>query len=151
MNTGKHQEIWFRIKKDRDGFPRTRDWEGLRCVKKGSGFQVESIPFYLNNVAFGDIVGAKVSGKGYWEFDSVIERSGYSVFRLLLRTDESPTMVVDELLRRGFLVERDDKLIALAVSPSSDLEAAVSYILAGKEQGRWGAQDGFVYEEHQRD
>ena len=75
-----------------------------------------------------------------------MSRGGYSVFRLWVREHENPLEVVKELLALGVLVEREDRLIAVAVPPQKDLGQVVSYILTGKDSERWGAQDGFVVE-----
>jgi uncharacterized protein DUF4265 len=140
-------EVWFRISKDAEGFPETRDWETLRCARNGNVYEVRSIPFYLKEVAYGDRVFVTRSEEGHLEFKSLEGRGGYSVFRLwLLRADENTLRVVKELVDLGLLVEWEGRLIAVAVPPTSDLDRAVSYIQAGKDSGRWGAQDGYVTE-----
>lgn len=140
-------EVWFKIKKDADGFPETRDWELLRCVQVGNVCEVKSVPFYLKEVAYGDHVLVRKSKEGPSEFESVDSRGGYSVFRLLLRkTEENSLEVVKELVDLGLLVEWNGRLIAIAVPPAKNLDQIVSYLLAGKASGRWGVQDGFVFE-----
>jgi hypothetical protein len=140
-------EVWFKIKKDFDGFPKTRDWEGLQCRQKGNIYEVRSVPFYLKEVAYGDRVFVRKNQKGYLEFESVESRGGYSVFRLwLLREEDNALQVVKELVDLGLLVERDGRLIAMSVPPTRNVDQIVSYILAGKASGRWGAQDGYLFE-----
>ena len=139
-------EVWFKITHDAEGFPKTRDWEGLQCLQMGNVYEVKSVPFYLKEVAYGDRVFVRKTEKGYLEFESVESRGGYSVFRLWLREEENPSEVVKELLALGLLVEREGRLIAVAVPPQKNLDHVVSYILAGKDSERWGAQDGFVVE-----
>src|ERR1051326_913112 len=56
-------EIWFRIAKDVDGYPESKNWEQLLArpvLERDDYFYVESIPFYLKNVSRGDIVRADV-------------------------------------------------------------------------------------------
>ena len=140
-------KVRFKIKKDADGFPETRDWEDLNCVQNGSVCEVRSIPFYLRDVAYGDKVRVRNEEDGNLEVDSFQSRGGYSVFRLWLRDEkENRLKVVKELVDLGLLVEWDGRLIALAVPPTRNLDEVISYIMAGKASGRWGAQDGFVFE-----
>ena len=42
-------------------------------------------------------------------------------------------------------LSKDGDLIAIAV-PTADTDAIVDYILKGKREGFWGAQDGYVVE-----
>ncbi|HKS96898.1 MAG TPA: DUF4265 domain-containing protein [Terriglobia bacterium] len=141
-------EVWFRVHKDADRFPEHRDWEGLKCSPQGGNvYEVRSVPFYLKEVAYGDRIVADKNEKGWLEFKSIASRGGYSVFRLWLRReDESPLVVVKELVDLGFLVEFERRLIAFAVPPEKNLDEVDSYICGGVECDRWGEQDGFVFE-----
>ena|ERR1017187_1251596 len=55
-------EVWFRIEKDGDGYPKTRSWEGMLSHRTKEGFVLESVPFYLKNVSRGDTVTAVQGG-----------------------------------------------------------------------------------------
>jgi hypothetical protein len=143
-------EVWFPIEKDAEGYPTSRDFEGLRCEPLNSNSvscTIVSVPFYLRNVAYGDTITTRQNPSGYVEFDKVIARSGHSVYRILLY-DPS---IKDEWIRRfldfGVLLEHDGNLIAIAVPPASDADALVSVILDGKNKGLWGAQDGYISDE----
>lgn len=139
-------KVRFRIKKDADGFPKTRDWEELNCLRKMNSYQVRNVPFYLSDVAFGDEVSVRTSVNGYLEFQSVERRGGYSVFRLLLREKEgNPLYVVRELVDLGLQVEFEARLIAIAAPPAIDADDIYSYIKAGKKSRRWGFQSGYQY------
>src|SRR5258706_182336 len=97
-------EVWFRIMKDADGFPDHRDWELLKCVEKGNVYEVRSVPFYLNNVAYGDRVFVSMSSEGRLEFQAIESRGGYSVFRLWLGSGgEHVIPVLKELVELGLL------------------------------------------------
>ena len=43
-------EIWFRIEKDKDGYPRSKSWEQLLAwpvLERDDCFSIESIPFFV--------------------------------------------------------------------------------------------------------
>jgi hypothetical protein len=140
-------EVWFPIQKDEDGYPKSRDSEGLRCeiTDERSGIaEVQSVPFYLKEVAYGDTIRIKNNPAGYREFDSVERRGGCSVYRLLLHDISRLDEVQEKLLDFGVFLERDDSLIAIAAPPDVDSDALVSYIIEGKQSGLWGSQDGYI-------
>lgn len=140
-------EVWFPIKKDSDGYPKSRDSEGLRCEitdERSEVAEIQSVPFYLKEVAYGDIIRIKRNSAGYREFDRVERRSGCSVYRLFLHDMDRLNEVQDKLLDFGVYLERDDQLIAIAAPPDVDLDALVDYIIEGKRSGLWGSQDGYI-------
>ena len=149
-------EIWFRIQKDDDGYPRSKDWEQLLAkpvLERDDHFQIESIPFYLKELSRGDIVEAKVTqnreiGEGeQFEFVSVIQRGGHNTYRLLLKEKrpEDPEFTQNELLKKGLAVEiEDDDFFAVDVPPWLDQEEIDQYLIKEKKRGRWGLQDGYL-------
>ena len=142
-------EVWFPIEKDSDGYPKSRDSEGLRCEisdEQSESAEVRSVPFYLKQVAYGDTIKIKRNPTGYREFDRVEHHSGCSVYRLLLHDASRRDEVLDRLLNFGVFLERDGGLIAIAAPLDVDSDALVNYILEGKRSGLWGAQDGYIAE-----
>src|SRR5438094_6934749 len=87
-------EIWCPVEKDRDGYPKSKNWEQLlaRPLRaKEDCFQVESIPFFLKNVSCGDIIRAKtvlnreIQEGEIFQFEEVLDRGGHNTYRLLLK------------------------------------------------------------------
>jgi hypothetical protein len=147
-------EIWFRIEKDKDGYPTSKNWEQLLArplLERDDYFQIESIPFFLKNVSLGDVVRAKTvtnteiqEGEAF-EFDAVLDRGGHNTYHLLLKkkhTDD-PQFTEKELLKKGLAVEEEDgDFFAVDVPPSVDQKAIDAYLVAESESGRWELQDG---------
>lgn len=141
-------EIWFQIEKDAEGYPRTRDSEGLLCRPLNpecSECEVSSVPLYLRNVAYGDLITTKRNPAGYLEFEKVIKRGGYSIYRLFLHDSDRKAEWIAALLEFDVLMEQDRHLIAIAVPPDVDSESLITYMLDGKSRGWWGAQDGYIF------
>jgi hypothetical protein len=142
-------EVVFDIEKDAEGYPKSRDVEAVLCKpvdRECSTCVVDSIPFYLRNVAYGDTIKTKNDEAGNLAFAEIVKRGGYSVYRILLRDPAKKDEVIANLLELGALVEKDNNLIAIAVSPATNPDPIVDYIVEGKRKHFWGAQDGFIFE-----
>lgn len=142
-------ETWFPVRKDSDGFPKSRDWEALRCEVDDAQSeigQLQSIPFYLKEVAYGDWVRMKMTSGGHLEFDRVERRGGYSVYRILLLDDTRTDEVQKALLHFGVLLERDRNLnlFAIAVPPNIDSNPLHNYLDSAERLGLLSTQDGYV-------
>jgi hypothetical protein len=150
-------EIWFPIQKDKDEYPRSKDWEqllALPLLQSEDCFKIDSIPFFLKNVSRGDIVRTKITKnseiqeKEFFEFDSVVARGGHNTYRLLLKKKraDDPEFTRNELLKRGLAVEdqRGD-FFAVDVPPCVNQEVIDDYLFAESQSGRWAVQDGYLH------
>jgi len=150
-------EIWFRIEKDDGGYPKTKEWEQLLArplSERDDYFQIASIPFYLRNISFGDIVRTKtvvnsdIQQGEVFEFDAVLDRGGHNTYRLLLKTKhpDDPDFTTKELLKKGLSFEEQyGDFFAIDVSPSVDQQAIDAYLVAESQSGRWQMQDGYLH------
>jgi len=149
-------EVWFRLQKDEDGYPRSKDWEQLVAwpvLESDRCFRIESIPFFVKGIARGDIIKVKVSENSdvqegeFFEFESIVERGGHNTYRLLLREKQptDPELTKEELLTKGLALEvEDDDFFAVDVPPSVNQKEIDDFLIAEAESGRWGLEDGFV-------
>lgn len=140
-------EVVFQIDKDAEGYPKSRDFEALLCKPLNAECSlcvINSVPFYLRNVAYGDTIRTKDDATNSLSFERVVRRGGYSVYRVLLHDAAKKHDLINRLVEFDVLVEQDGNLIAFAVPPTADSEAIVDYVLEGKRKGYWGAQDGYV-------
>lgn len=150
-------EIWFRIEKDEEGYPKSKNWEQLLArpvLERDDYFQIESIPFYLKNVSRGDIVKATVRENKeiqegeIFEFDIVVDCGGHNTYRLLLRKKHpnDPVFTTDELLKKGLeLEELNGDFFAVDVPPTVNQQAIDIYLLSECKLGRWEMQDGCLH------
>jgi hypothetical protein len=151
-------EIWFRIAKDVDGYPESKNWEQLLArpvLERDDYFYVESIPFYLKNVSRGDIVRAdvvenkEIQDGELFQFRDVIDRGGHNTYRLLLRKKHpnDPEFTTDELLKKGLAVEEQyGDFLAIDVPPIVDQPFIDDFLRAERRSGRWEMQDGYLNE-----
>jgi hypothetical protein len=149
-------EIWFRIEKDEDVYPRSKDWEQLLAwpvLESDRCFSIESIPFFVKGISRGDIIRAKVSENSevqegeFFEFETIVERGGHNTYRLLLRNESSsdPELTKTELLAKGIAFEAEDnEFFAIDVPPTVNQKEIDDYLIREAESGRWGLEDGSV-------
>lgn len=140
-------EIFVHLQRDDVGYP-PKEWEQLKAERTASPheYKVRSVPFFARGLAYDDLVTTKTSSEGYDPVvDSVVERGGYSTMRLVISESEDTGQLVSELTHHGCLVELDGNLVAIGI-PSEPLDLVSGYLCAGKESGRWDAEDGFIFE-----
>lgn len=149
-------EIWFRIEKDEEGYPQSKNWEQLLAwpmLESDRCFSIESIPFFVKGISRGDIINVKVSENSdvqegeFFEFESIVQRGGHNTYRLLLREKhpEDPERTKKELLAKGLAVEiEDDDFFAVDVPPTVNQKEVDDFLIYESQIGRWGLEDGFV-------
>jgi len=143
-------EVWFRLEKDDDGYP-PKEWEGLKSEKTGQPdtYKIKNVPFFARDVAYDDEVQAVVSEEGdYLAFRTVSKRSGYSTVRLWMTSEnEDSSALTTYLSDRACLVEFapnfGNRLVAVGI-PRTVFSEVDAFITAGREKGRWDAQDGYI-------
>lgn len=140
-------EVWFRLVKSADGYPKSQDWEELWSRPYGDVFVLESIPFFENRVSRGDVIKVSRHEEGFLQFDSVVSRSGHSTFRVLINPEQTKAaQVMAELKELGADSELTlEDLIAVDV-PDPVFQIVEDFLVRGKQAGRWGLQDGFIFE-----
>jgi hypothetical protein len=135
-------EVWFRIEKDEDGYPKSKEWEGLICTCLDSiqVYRIESVPFYVKGVAVGDVISAKEAEEGYYRFDHLVSRGGHATYRLFVET--APEEAECELENLGCAVETaaGGNLIAVDVPPELKIQVR-DHLHKGFQEGRWDLQE----------
>ena len=149
-------EVWFRIEKDEDEYPSSKNWEQLLAwpvLESDRCFRLESIPFFVKGVSRADIIEAKVSENSevqegeFFEFERVVERGGHNTYRILLRENRpnDPALTKQELLGRGLALEIEgDDFFSIDVPPNVDQKEIDEFLISESESGRWGLDHGFV-------
>jgi hypothetical protein len=148
-NAGEAVVVLFNIEKDPDGYPKSRDREALPCRPVNAECSicvVAAVPFYVKSVACCDVVATRTDSLGNLEFAGVVERGGYSVYRVWLRDPNLGPALTRALVEMGAVVEQDGSLIALGVSPGVDDRAILEYLIEGRQRDAWGLQDGYISE-----
>lgn len=140
-------EVWFKVKKDERGYPKSVDWEGLWAEPDGKeAFRIRSVPFFVRDVSFGDSVHTKKTRSATYEFSKVVARSGHSTYRILLSDGYGRNLdrVVRKLSSLGARVEVDLGCLLAIDAPPAKREKIWKYIKGGYEKKYWDEDDGFL-------
>jgi len=129
-----HVKIVFPLDVDEDGFPPIGS-EALNAQRGTLGFILENTPFFVTGIALGDIVEAKPTPSGKYDFVQVIQASTNKALSIIFIDTTAKDAVCEELRRRGCFCEwgefgKDGSLQILAVSvpDSCPYESVVAYL-----------------------
>jgi hypothetical protein len=139
-------EVWFKVERDSEDYPKSQEWEQLWTWPTANGFRIDNIPFFVKGIALGDIVSAKKTKDGWFQFERVLTSSGHSTFRIWLADHvecERVPVIIEELQRLGARAETTlHRLIAIDTPPECETQVW-EYLQRGLHEGSWEIQVGF--------
>jgi hypothetical protein len=113
------------------------DWEQIWARQLGPDrFQVCCIPFFVRNLALGDVVQTKSEPGKRYVVQRVVARSGHYTFHVWFFDDPTREKMPEQLRARGCLIERRweaSNLLAID-APSAAIAEAVADVLSDREQ-----------------
>jgi len=117
--------------------------EVMWTIEKEHGYELDNIPFYVKNLALGDVVSAEMDSDGALWFSELVQPSGHSTIRLWFAGMDSITMIRDELNRMGCASEVSDlpRLVAVDVPPSIPYEKVKELFDQGERVGTFEYQE----------
>lgn len=115
--------VKFPLQQDDQGYP-PFDSEMMWVIPlNDGGFQVDNIPFFVQMLSYGDVVGATPDISGELVYEKVLRRSGHSTVRLLFESPDNISAAREMLNKLGCSSELSHLPNLIAV----DIPAAVSY------------------------
>ena len=117
--------------------------ESMWCIEREEGYEIDNIPFYVTELASGDIVDVREDEDGLLWFDGLRKPSGNSTIRILFAPEEDVRGVRAELRELGCNSELSDfdRLVSVDVPHAVDYEIVKKFLDEGMREGR------FEYEE----
>ena len=134
MSTNERTKISFRLERDSDDYP-PADWEYVWAKHAGDDlYEIDNIPFFAKSVALGDRVRARQVGSEL-TFMELVEASGHSTVRVLMRDPSGTQALRDELRKLGCESELSHikGLISVDVPPNVDY-STIRVLLDRREQ-----------------
>jgi len=125
-------KVFFPYKKP-DG---TFGTESLWTKRKEEYYEIDNIPFFVSNIAIGDLIEADMVDGLLW-FSKFIKASGNSVIQLLILTNSSKSEIGSIFEKLGCEWEGSHKLNYLSIHIPSTLEYEII---------RQVLQEGFIDE-----
>jgi len=112
-------------------------------------YRIDNSPWYVYGISNGDTVTAHAHD-GELVFDAVVERSGHSTFRVIVRDPDDVQAVRDEFRALCCPSELSDipRLIAIDVPPGVHLGDLQMVLEGGKASDRWDYEEAHVPDEY---
>lgn len=117
--------------------------ETLWVQPRVDGYELDNIPFYVKELALGDLVAADSDSDGALWYSGLIEASGHSTIRLWFSSKHDVREVRDRLRGVGCMSELSDlpRLVAVDVPPT------VPYSAVKELLDEWETQGTLEYQE----
>lgn len=146
-------KVRFLLEVDDDGWPPAES-EGLWAEPLGDDiFRIDNTPWFVRNLAAGDLVRATVGRDGLLWFSDRVEWSGRCTIRVIPRASGqlqgSRQAVLDAFSPLGVAGEGIEQygMVALDVPSEADLQSVKALLMAGENDGRWFFEEGCVSSE----
>ncbi|MFI7548023.1 DUF4265 domain-containing protein [Actinoplanes sp. NPDC049599] len=141
--------IRFNLERDDEGWP-PADSEYLWAVTLNSEVaRVDSIPFFVPNVALDDLVSIRLGPEGSGIFLETLKWSGNSTMRVIPLIDDAEAGIEDVRERLSFVgVElealKQFGIVAVNVRPSADVVQVKRVLDRGEKLGWWTYEEACV-------
>lgn len=111
--------------------------ESLWALPHEDGYQIDNIPFYVREIADGDIVTAQRGPDGELWYEKLAKPSGHSTIRLWFARAEDVQKTREELRALGCASELSElpRLVAVDVPPDVPYSAVRAKLEQGEREG----------------
>ncbi|UII25802.1 DUF4265 domain-containing protein [Fulvivirga maritima] len=119
--------------------------EELACKRMGKYYEVNNIPFFIHNIALGDIISVE-KNQGYW-YDSLIKESGASLIQVVALRDTNMRTYMEEF--KEYQTEMySDLLISISINPYQDYKLLKKRLESGLKEGIWDYKEASLSKVH---
>ncbi|MCX5443799.1 MULTISPECIES: DUF4265 domain-containing protein [unclassified Streptomyces] len=143
-------KVRFALDQDEEGWPPVGG-ESLWAVDVGDELvRIDNVPFFVRDLACGDIVRTRVEGDGRRYFQERVQWSGNCTVRVIPFSDGPSRLerqaVLDLFAPLGVSGEGVDQfgMVALNVPANADFMAIRELLTQGSTDGRWDYEEGCV-------
>ncbi|MEV6513260.1 DUF4265 domain-containing protein [Streptomyces sp. NPDC051642] len=146
---GPYVKVHFRLEVEEDWPPASV--ESLWAVEQGDGtVRLDNIPWFVRDIAFGDIVTAEPDEEGALWAGQVVRRSENCTVRLIVFRDDGSAAarrsVINAFRELGVSGEGIEKfgMVALDVPPTADLAEVQRLLNHGVTKEWWDMEEGCI-------
>ena len=117
--------------------------ETLWMIKRETGYEIDNIPFYVQEVALGDVVAAHPDEGGALWFSELVRPGGHSTLHLWFAQEKDVEPVRAALRQLGCPSEVSDlpRLVAVDVPPEVPYEKVKELLEQGEGSGQFEYQE----------
>jgi hypothetical protein len=131
-------KVQFRLQTDDDDYPpASAESVWATPTVGGDEFVIDSIPFFTRDATVGDRIQASIDSDGILWFDSVVERAGHSLLRVVFFDLSVGDSVAATLRQLGCSFEWFCRrnLLAVDVPAQASLDEVQRYLTSAAERG----------------
>ena len=132
-------------------FERGQEWppvpsEGLRVEPSPGGYRVLEAPFFVRNIAVGDVVAAEADPSDVLWAGERVAWGGHQVLRVNPRDGLTCAQVIAEFSPLGVVGEELDEyqIVAVDVPPDVPLQPLKDLLVAGLVAERWWYEEACI-------
>jgi len=117
--------------------------ETMWVIRRDDGYEIDNIPFYVKELALGDVVGARPDASGVLWYSELIRPGGHSTIHLWFSSEKEVESVREALRELGCSSEVSDlpRLVAVDVPPDVAYEKVKAFLKQGESAGRFEYQE----------
>lgn len=93
--------------------------ETMWVISRDTGYEIDNIPFYVQELALGDVISAQPDASGVLWYSELVQPSGHSTLHLWFAHEKDVASVREALRQMGCASEVSDlpRLVAVDVPP----------------------------------
>lgn len=117
--------------------------ETMWVIERDDGYELDNIPFYVEELALGDIVTASPDASGILWFSKLVRPSGHSTIQIWFSSEGEIDRVREALSQMGCSSEVSDlpRLVAVDVPPHVPYSKVKALLDEGERSGQFEYQE----------
>jgi hypothetical protein len=121
--------------------------EELVCKKVDHNYEVSNIPFYISNIALGDIISVEKDINGIW-FNETVQTSEASVVQLIVLSSDAVDEIGDVFAQLGCQWESTKNRLGISINPFQDYKRIKEVLEEGLASGSWNYREACLSDTH---
>jgi hypothetical protein len=137
MNERSKLRFWFKNSAGED------ETETMWVLERDDGYEIDNIPFYVKELALGDVVAARPDESGALWYSELLRPGGHSTIHLWFSRERDVESVREALRQMGCASEVSElpRLVAVDVPPDVPYEQVKAFLEKGECEGRFEYQE----------
>ncbi len=135
-----HVKIRFEVEA---ASPGSVEVESLWAQPSDDGYKIDNVPFYVREIALGDVVSVSTESDGTLRFTALVRPSGHSTVRLWFQDPSDVQAIRNELRTYGCESELSElpRLVAVDIPPSVPYAKVRARLEEGEASGVFEYQE----------
>uniref|UniRef100_UPI0039C927AF DUF4265 domain-containing protein n=1 Tax=Leptospira interrogans TaxID=173 RepID=UPI0039C927AF len=117
--------------------------ESIWVIANEEGYIIDNIPFYVKEIAIGDLVSATQDSNGHLWFSQLLKPSGHSTIQIWFSDISTLSEIRSKLSQLGCSSEISEipQLIAVDIPPNVDYSIVQGFLEEGEKNGLFEYQE----------